>query len=66
MALHTLNPVEDTEIYSSIRQKVDEKYILVWHAHLGHLSLPAIKRLPITVKGIQLHARSPSACSCEA
>jgi hypothetical protein len=66
MVFDTLNQVENTEIYSGIRQKVDEKDILVWHARLGHLSLPAIKWLPNTVKGIQLHARSPSACSCEA
>jgi len=63
MVFNTLNQVENTEIYSGIRQKVDEKDILVWQACLGHLSLPAIKRLPNTVKGIQLHARSPSAGS---
>jgi hypothetical protein len=66
MVFDTLNQVENSEIYSGIRQKVDEKDILVWHARLGHLSLPPIKRLPNTVKGIQLHAMSPSAYSCEA
>jgi len=66
MVSDTLNQVENTEIYSGIRQRVDKMDILVWHACLGYLSLPAIKRLPNTVKGIQLHARSPSACSCEA
>jgi hypothetical protein len=50
MVFDTLNPVENTEIYSGIRQKVDKKDILVWHARLGHLSLPAIKRLPILSK----------------
>ena len=65
MVFETLNQLENTEIYSGIRQKVDENDILVWHARLGHLSLPAIKRLPNTVNGIQLHVRSPSACSCE-
>ena len=65
MVVDTLNPYKNAEIYSGIRQKVEKKDILVWHARLGHLSLPAIKRLPNTVKGIQLHARSPSACSCE-
>jgi hypothetical protein len=45
---------------------VDSKDILVWHARLGHLSLPAIKRLPNTVRGIQLHAQSPSTFTCEA
>jgi len=66
MVFDALNQVEKSEIYSGIPQKVDEKEILVWHARLGHLSLAAIKRLPNTVKGIQSHARSPSACSCEA
>ena len=28
--------------------------------------LPAIKRLPNAVRGIQLHAKSPSTCTCEA
>jgi hypothetical protein len=55
-----------SEAYSNIRPAVDDKDILVWHARLGHLSLPAIKRLPNTVRGIQLHAKSPSTCTCEA
>jgi len=57
---------EISEAYSNIRPAVDDKDILVWHARLGHLSLPAIKRLPNTVKGIQLHAKSPSTCTCQA
>jgi hypothetical protein len=56
---------EISEAYSNIRPGVDDKDILVWHSRLGHLSLPAIKRLPNTVKGIQLHAKSPSTCTCE-
>ena len=45
---------------------VDNTDILVWHARLGHLSLPAIKWLPNAVRGIQLHARSPLTSTCEA
>jgi len=52
--------------YSNIRPAVDNKDILVWHAFPGHLSWPAIKRLPNAVRGIQLHAESPSTCTCEA
>jgi hypothetical protein len=66
MVFDALNWVEKTEIYSGIWPKEAKKDILVWHARLGHLSLPAIQWLPNTVKGIQLHARSPSACSCVA
>ena len=51
---------EISEAYSNIRPAVDDKHILVWHAPLGHLSLPAIKWLLSTVRGIQLHAKSPS------
>jgi hypothetical protein len=54
---------EISEAYSNIRPAVDDKDILVWHARLGHLSLPAIKRHPNTVRGIQLHAKSPSTCT---
>jgi len=57
---------ETSEAYSNIRPAVDDKDILIWNARLGHLSLPAIKRLPNTVKGIQLHDKSPSTCTCEA
>jgi hypothetical protein len=57
---------ETSEAYSNIRPAVDDKDILVWHARLSHLSLPAIKRLPNTVRGIQLHAQGPSTCTCEA
>jgi len=56
---------ETSEAYSNIRPAVDDKDILVWHAGLGHLSLPAIKRLPNPVRGIQLHAKSPSTWNCE-
>jgi hypothetical protein len=66
MFFDTLNQVKKTEISSCIQQKVDGKDIVVWHTRLGHLSLPAIMWLPNTVQGIQLHARSPSACTCEA
>jgi hypothetical protein len=66
MVFDALKPIKNTDIFSGIWQNVDEKDILVWHARLSHLSLPAIKPLPNTVKGIQLHARSPSACSCKA
>jgi len=52
--------------YSNICPTVDDKNILVWHARLGHLSWPAIKRLPNAVRGIQLHAESPLTCTCEA
>ena len=57
---------EISEAYSNIRPAVDDKDILVWHTRLGHLSLPAIKQFPNTVNGIQLHAKSPSTCTCEA
>jgi len=57
---------EISKAYYNIRPAVDDKDILVWHARLGHLSLAAIKRLPKTVRGIQLHAKSPSTCTCEA
>ena len=43
---------EISEAYSDIQPAVDDKDILVWHARLGQLSLPAIKRLPNTVRGI--------------
>jgi hypothetical protein len=51
---------------SSIQEVVDDKHILTWHTRLGHLSLPAIKRLPSIVSGIQLHSKGPSKCVCEA
>jgi len=54
---------EISEAYTNIRPPVDDKDILVSHARLGHLSLPAIKRLPNAVRGIQLHAKSPSTCT---
>jgi hypothetical protein len=57
---------EISEAYSNNRPTVDDKDILVWHARLSHLSLPAIKRLSNAVGGIQLHAKSPSTCTCEA
>jgi hypothetical protein len=62
----TMNQVKNPEIYSGIWQKVDEKYILVWHTRLTHLSLPAIHPLHNGVNGIPLYARRPSASSCEA
>jgi hypothetical protein len=57
---------ETSANYSNIRPAVDDKDILVWHADLAHISLPAIKWLPNTVKGIQLHAKSASTCTWEA
>jgi len=57
---------EISEAYFNIRPTVDDKDILVCHAPLGHLFLPAIKRLPSAVRGIQLHAKSPLTCTCEA
>jgi hypothetical protein len=55
-----------SKTYSNIRPVVDNKDILVLHARLGHLPLPAIKLLPNAVKGIQLHAKRQSTCTCEA
>jgi hypothetical protein len=52
--------------YANIWRVVDDKDILVWLACLGHLSMPAIKRLPNAVRGIQLHAKSQSTWACEA
>jgi len=57
---------EISKAYCNIRPSVVDEDFLVWHARLGHLSLPAIKRLPNAVRGIQLHAKSPSTCTCEA
>jgi len=57
---------EISKAYSNIRPVVDGKHNLLWHACLGHLSLPAIKRLPNAVRGIPLHAKSPSTCTGEA
>jgi hypothetical protein len=45
-----------SEAYSTIPPAVDDKELLVWHARLGRLSLPAIKRLLNAVRGIQSHA----------
>jgi hypothetical protein len=57
---------EISEAYSNIRVMVDDEDIHFWYARIGHLSLRAIQRLPNTVRGIQLHAESPSTCTCEA
>jgi len=57
---------ENSEAYSNIRPAADDKNILVGRARLAHLSLPAIKPLPNAVRGIQLHAKSPSTCASEA
>lgn len=65
--LDASNPIaEASDVYSNIRQTADEKDIFVWHTRLGHLSLPAIKHLLGVTKGIELHAKSPSQCVCEA
>jgi len=55
-----------SKTYPNIRPAADDKDILVWHAHLGHRSLPAIQWLPNAVRGIQLDAKSPSTYMCEA
>jgi len=57
---------EISKAYSNILAAVHDKDVLVCHAHLGHLSFPAIKCLPNTVRGIQYHARIPSTCACKA
>ena len=57
---------EISNVYSNIRPAVDNKDILVWHTRLGYLSLPAIDRLPNTVRGIKLYDNSPSTCNWEA
>jgi len=44
---------EISEDYSSIRPAVDDMDILLWHARLGHLFVPGIKRLTNAVRGIQ-------------
>ena len=54
-----------SEAYSIIGLVVGDKDNFVWHGRLGQLSLPAIKRLPNTVRDVQLHANSPSTCTCE-
>jgi hypothetical protein len=55
-----------SEAYSYIPPMVDDRDILIWHAHIGHPTLPAIKRLPNAIRSIQLHATSSSTCTCEA
>jgi len=57
---------EISKSYFNIPPAVDDEDIGVWHARLRHLALLAIKRLPNTVIGIQLHAQSPSTFTCEA
>jgi len=57
---------EISEAYSNIWPTGDDKDILIWHARLSHISLPATKRLPNTVRGIQLHAKTPLTYTCEA
>jgi len=57
---------EISEAYSNICPTVDDTDILVWHARLGHLSLPAIARLLNAVRGIQFHGKGPSTWTCEA
>jgi hypothetical protein len=56
----------DDSAFAAISTRPNNKDILLWHARLGHLSLPAIKRACSMVEGIELHARSPSECICEA
>ena len=57
---------ETSEVFCNIRPAVDDMDILIYHALLGRLSLPAINRLPDAVRGIRLHAKSPPTCPCEA
>jgi hypothetical protein len=47
---------------------MNSKDILLWHARLGHLALPAIKHIVAKniAKGIEIHAKSPTSCVCEA
>jgi hypothetical protein len=60
------NPIVFATALAAISTRPNNKDILLWHARLGHLSLPAIKRASSIVQGIELHARSPSECICEA
>jgi hypothetical protein len=53
-------------VFAAISARQNPKDILLWHARLGHLSLPAVKRACSVVEGIELQARSPSDCICEA
>lgn len=50
-----------------IRFTIGSKRILLWHARLGHLVLPAIKHIVAkkAANGIETHTRSP-AYVCEA
>jgi hypothetical protein len=51
--------------YQGIKELVANKNILLWHARLGHVSLPKIKAIANLGK-IQLRDRSPDICMCEA
>jgi hypothetical protein len=53
-------------VFAAMTPRQNPKDILLWHARLGHLSLPAVKRACSVVEGIELLARSPSDCICEA
>jgi hypothetical protein len=53
-------------VFAAISAQQNPKDILLWHARLGHLSLPAVKRACSVVEGMELQARSPSDCICEA
>jgi transposase InsO family protein len=53
-------------VFAAISARQNSKDILLWHARLGHLSLPAVKRACSVVEGMELQARSPSNCICEA
>ena len=63
---HDLNPASASV---AISPAVDPKDILLWHRRLGHLSLPAIKRIVSedVATGIDIHKKSPDTnCVCGA
>jgi hypothetical protein len=64
--LSTTNPEECSIVFAAMSARGNPKDILLWHARLGYLSLSTIKHTTSLVKGIELQARSPSDCICEA
>ena len=52
----------------AISPAVDQKDILLWHRRVGHLGLPAIKRIVSqgVATGIDIHKKSPDNCVCGA
>jgi hypothetical protein len=51
---------------SNIHVKPDDKDILLWHARLGHISLPTIHQISKLLYGLQIHHNSVNTCTCEA